>query len=101
MNVSNNISSLQAHQTMMNSSANNVANVNSDRYVPTDVRIQSSENSVTPNVRKADDNGSLSSQSELSKEITDQIIVQNATAMNVTAIKTQDDILGSLLDIKA
>ncbi|WP_294929820.1 hypothetical protein [Sulfurimonas sp.] len=101
MNVSNNISSLQAHQTMMNSSANNVANVNSDRYVPTDVRIQSSENSVTPNVRKADDNGSLGSQSELSKEITDQIIVQNATAVNVTAIKTQDDILGSLLDIKA
>ncbi|MBE0514322.1 MAG: hypothetical protein IBX42_05130 [Sulfurimonas sp.] len=63
--------------------------------------MQSSENSVTPNVRKADDNGSLGSQSELSKEITDQIIVQNATAVNVTAIKTQDDILGSLLDIKA
>lgn len=101
MNISNNISSLQAHQTMMNSSANNIANVNSDRYVPTDVRIQSSESSVTPNVRKADDNGSLKSQSDLSKEITDQIVVQNATAANVTAIKTQDDILGSLLDIKA
>lgn len=101
MNVSSNISSLQAHQTMMNSSANNVANVNSDRYVPTDVRIQSNENSVTPNVRKADDSGSLNSQTDLSKEITDQMVVENVTTANVAAIKTQDEMLGSLLDTKA
>ncbi|MDY0124333.1 hypothetical protein [Sulfurimonas sp.] len=101
MNVSNNISSLQAHQTMMNSSANNVANVNSEKYVPTDVRMQSSENSVTPNVRRADDNGSANSQSDLSKELTDQIVVEDVTAANVAAIRTQDEMLGSLLDTKA
>lgn len=101
MNVSSNISSLQAHQTMMNSSANNVANVNSEKYVPTDVRMQSSENSVTPNVRRADDNGSASSQSDLSKELTDQIVVEDVTAANVAAIRTQDEMLGSLLDTKA
>ncbi|HEY9202839.1 MAG TPA: hypothetical protein VIM82_00790 [Sulfurimonas sp.] len=101
MNVSNNISSVQAHQTMMNSSANNVANVNSEKYVPTDVRMQSSENSVTPNVRRADDNGSANSQSDLSKELTDQIVVEDVTAANVAAIRTQDEMLGSLLDTKA
>lgn len=101
MNVSSNISSLQAHQTMMNSSANNVANVNSEKYVPTDVRMQSSENSVTPNVRRADDNGSANSQSDLSKELTDQIVVEDVTAANVAAIRTQDEMLGSLLDTKA
>ncbi|WP_188109191.1 hypothetical protein [Sulfurimonas crateris] len=101
MNISSNISSLQAHQTMMNSSANNVANVNSERYVPTDVRMQSSENTVTPNVRKADDNGSANSQTDLSKELTDQIIVEDVTAANVAAIRTQDEMLGSLLDTKA
>lgn len=101
MNVSSNISSLQAHQTMMNSSANNVANVNSEKYVPTDVRMQSSENSVTPNVRIADDNGSANSQTDLSKELTDQIIVEDVTAANVAAIRTQDEMLGSLLDTKA
>lgn len=101
MNVSNNISSLQAHQTMMNSSANNVANVNSEKYVPTDVRMQSSENSVTPNVRRADDNGSANSQSDLSKELTDQIVVEDVTAANVATIRTQDEMLGSLLDTKA
>ncbi len=101
MNVSNNISSLQAHQTMMNSSANNVANVNSEKYVPTDVRMQSSENSVTPNVRRADDNGSTNSQTDLSKELTDQIVVEDVTAASVAAIRTQDEMLGSLLDTKA
>lgn len=101
MNVSSNITSLQAHQTMMNSSANNVANVNSERYVPTDVRMQSSENSVTPNVRRADDNGSANSQTDLSKELTDQIVVEDVTAANVAAIRTQDEMLGSLLDTKA
>ncbi len=101
MNVSSNISSLQAHQTMMNSSANNVANVNSEKYVPTDVRMQSSENSVTANVRRADDNGSVNSQTDLSKELTDQIIVEDVTAANVAAIRTQDEMLGSLLDTKA
>lgn len=101
MNVSSNISSLQAHQTMMNSSANNVANINSEKYVPTDVRMHSSENSVTPSVRKADDNGSVNTQTELSKELTDQMVVQNITAANVAAIKTQDEMLGSLLDTKA
>jgi len=101
MNVSSNISSLQAHQTMMNSSANNVANVNSDRYVPTDVKVQGSEDSVTANVRKADDSGSLNSQTDLSKEITDQMVVEDVTAANVAAIRTQDEMLGSLLDTKA
>ncbi|PNV83587.1 MAG: hypothetical protein C0627_05505 [Sulfurimonas sp.] len=61
----------------------------------------SSENSVKANTFKANDNGSKMSQTELSKEITNQIIAQDATEANVTALKAQDDILGSLLDIKA
>lgn len=101
MNISSNISSIQAHQTMMNTSANNVANVNSDGYIPSETRVISSENSLKANTFKANDNGSKMSQTELSKEITNQIIAQDATEANVTALKAQDDILGSLLDIKA
>ncbi|MGE4418849.1 MAG: hypothetical protein AB7D38_03320 [Sulfurimonas sp.] len=101
MNISSNISSIQAHQTMMNTSATNVANVNSDGYIPSETRVVSSENSVKANTFKANDNGSKMSQTELSKEITNQIIAQDATEANVTALKAQDDILGSLLDIKA
>lgn len=41
------------------------------------------------------------SQTDLSKEMSDQIITQGATAVNVTAIRAQDEMLGSLLDTKA
>ncbi|MDO9266114.1 MAG: hypothetical protein Q7U00_03430 [Sulfurimonas sp.] len=101
MNISNNISSIQAHQTMMNTSANNIANVNSDGFVPRDTRVVASEGSVTSNSRKADNSGSTKSQTDLAKEIPDQIVAQKATALNVTAIKAQDEMFGSLLDIKA
>lgn len=101
MSISSNISSIQSHQSMMNTTANNVANVNSDGFVPSSTRMSSGDGSVLANSRKADNNGSAKSQTDLTKEIPDQIIAQNATAVNVTAIKTQDDMFGSLLDIKA
>lgn len=101
MNISSNISSINAHQTLQNTSAHNVANVNTDGFVPQDTRIQNSGESVTPNTRVASDNGSPRSQTNLAKELTDQIVAEDTTAVNVTAIKTQDEMLGSLLDIKA
>ncbi|UCN01471.1 hypothetical protein LCX93_06020 [Sulfurimonas sp. SWIR-19] len=51
-------------------------------------------------IRQVDDNGSPRSQTDLAKEIPDQIIAQDATALNVTAIKTKDEMMGTLLDIK-
>lgn len=101
MSISSNISSIQSHQTMMNTTANNVANVNSGGFVPSDTRMSSNEGSVSAIVRKASDNGSVNSQTDLAKEIPDQIVAQDATAANVSAIKTQDEMFGSLLDIKA
>lgn len=101
MNISNNISSIQSHQSMMNTNANNVANVNSDGFVPKDTRMAANEGGVRANTRMADNNGSTKSQTDLAKEIPEQIIAQNATAVNVTAIRAQDEMLGSLLDTKA
>jgi flagellar hook protein FlgE len=101
MNISNNVSSIQAHQTFLNTNANNIANVNSDGFIPSDTRLKDNGGSVTSNTRQADDSGSLRSQTDLAKEIPDQISIQAGTAVNVQAIKTQDEMLGSLLDIKA
>lgn len=101
MNISNNISSIQSHQTMMNTNANNIANVNTDGFIPSDTKMTSDGTSISANTRLANDNGSIKSQTDLAKEIPDQIIAQDATAVNVTAIKAQDEMLGSLLDIKA
>ncbi len=101
MNINSNISSITAHQTLMNTSANNIANANTERFIPTDTKITNTNNAPTASTRSAGDNGSLKSQTDISKEIPDQIIAQNATELNVTAIKTQDEMFGSLLDIKA
>ena len=101
MNISPNLSSMQAHQTLMNNSAHNVANVNTDGFVPTDTTIVDNGNAITANSQKATDNGSEKSQTNLSKEIPDMMISQGGLAVNVTAIKTQDAMLGTLLDLKA
>jgi len=38
---------------------------------------------------------------DLAKDMTNLIVAEKVNAVNVEAIKTQDDMLGSLLDIKA
>ena len=101
MSISSNISSIGSHQTLLNTSANNVANVNSDGFIPKDTKLSSVGDSVTANTRVSDDDGSKRSQTDLAKELTDQMIAEDATSVNVSAIKTQDEMLGSLLDIKA
>ncbi|MDP2077027.1 MAG: hypothetical protein Q8J85_03195 [Sulfuricurvum sp.] len=100
--ISSNVSSILSHQTYMDNNASNVANVNTDRYVPQNTVVKEGEKGSTQSVTtKATDNGSEKSQTNLVKEITDQITIENVTATNVQAIKTQDTMLGSLLDLKA
>ena len=100
MNISNNVSSIQAHQTMLNVNANNVANVNTDEFRPSETRISNDTNSVSANVHLADDTGSAKSQTDLTKEFPEQIIAADAVAVNVQAIRTREDMLGTLLDMK-
>lgn len=99
--ISSNVSSIQSHQTWMNNNANNVANVNTDRFVPNSTVIQDTSNGSTQAIsQKATDNGSQMSQTDLAKEMTDQIMIQKGVEANVQSIRTQDEMLGSLLDIK-
>ena len=100
MNISNNIASINAHQTMLNTTANNIANVNTDGFIPKDTRITNENSSISTNTRDSDNNHSKRSQTDLAKEIPNQIIAQDATALNVTAVKTQDEMMGTLLNIK-
>ena len=100
--ISSNVSSIQAHQSWMNNSADNVANVNSDRYRPKDTTLQNANGqNVTANTTVADNTGSQRSQTNLAKEMPDQISIQRGVEANANAIKTQNDFFGTLLDIKA
>lgn len=100
--ISSNISSLMSNQTYMNNSASNIANANTDGYIPRNTTISETENKGTKaNTTLASSDGSQKSQTNLTKEITDQISIEKVTQANVNAIRVQDDMLGSLLDIKA
>lgn len=100
--ISSNVSSITSNQTYMNNSANNIANANTDRFIPQNTVIKESGKDSTEAVTsRAVDNKSEKSQTNLTKEITDQISIEKVTQANVTAIRAQDDMLGSLLDIKA
>ena len=100
--ISSNVSSIMSNQTYMNNNAHNVANVNTDRYVPQNTTISEGQNGSTKaNTSSAADNGSQRSQTNLAKELTDQITIENVNAANVQSIRAQDQMMGSLLDIKA
>ena len=94
-----NVSSLLAHQDFANANANNVANVNTGGFVPTQTTLSDNKGGVQASFQKVDNNGSTLSQTDLNTEITDQVVLQNGHEVQATAIKTQDEMLGSLLDI--
>lgn len=100
--ISSNVSSLMSNQTYMNNSASNVANANTDGYIPRNTTISETSNGSTKaDTTLAASNGNTMSQTDLTKEITDQISIEKVSEANVQAIRTQDEMLGSLLDIKA
>lgn len=99
--ISSNVSSIAANQIFMNNSANNVANVNTDGFRPKDTTLKNStDDTVSAQTRLADDNGSKQSQTDLSKEVPDRIAISRTVEADAKVIKTQDDMFGSLLDIK-
>lgn len=72
MNISGNVSSMLNNQAMLDQSAKRVASA-----------------------------GSQNANVDLAKETTTQIVAQDSNAVNASAVKTQDKMLGTLLDMKA
>jgi flagellar hook protein FlgE len=87
-----NAASMMAHQTLMDINANNVANVNTQDFKASEAHIENnlevSENTTN-------------SGTDLTKELTDQIVIEDGFKAQVPAIKTQDEMTKTLLDIKA
>lgn len=88
-----NAASMNAISQWMGNSAHNVANVNTDGF---------NANRTTMN----NENGSVVAQSspvekrtELSKELSDQMVIDKSFEANAQAIKTKDSMIGSLLDL--
>ena len=92
MNISSNITSMITNQTNLNTTANNIANVNTDGYIP--------KNNSFETTRATENIAHSRSQTNLTKEIPDLMIEEITNAVNVSAIKTQNEMLGTLIDIK-
>jgi len=101
MNISTNVASMQAHSAYVNQNANNIANVNSNGFVPSNTNITEQNSSPRASFSKADNSGSVRSQTDLTKEITNQVLITNGFDANANAIKTQNQMLGTVLDMQA
>ena len=93
MNI--NATSMTAVSNWMNNSAQNVANVNTEEYKATQTTISNQDTAVVAQSSKST-NGT-----DLATEFTDQIAIEKSFEANVDTIKTQDTMLGTLLDMKA
>lgn len=101
MNISSSTSSIYAHSQVANASAHNIANANTQGFERTKTDLNEG---INGNVKASFDkqpNDTLYSNTDLTKEITNQIVSGYAVGANGVAIKTQDQISGTLLDLKA
>ena len=101
MNINSSTSSIYAHQQLLNSSAHNIANSNTANYARQDTRIVEGSNESVKAVSKTIENNNPYSNTDLVKEMTDNILSYNAVGANAVTIQTQNDVAGTLLDIKA
>ena len=88
-----NANSISSMSNWMNSSANNVANLNTQDYNATRTTMSNSGNAVVANSIKT------GNPTDLAKEVTDQIVIEKSVDANAQAIKTHDKMIGSLLDL--
>jgi flagellar hook protein FlgE len=87
-----NLNSMLAHQRLMDINANNIANVNTKNFKAVDAKIVDKLEISTNTSNKG---------TNLTKELTDQIIIEKGYKAQAPAIKTQDEMTKTLLNIKA
>ena len=113
--INNNISALTAFGTGLGVKANNIANLESENFkksraiysegengdVKTEIRKVDPDNEV-PSVNSAENSSEPQpSNVDLTEEIPGMITDQRGFEANLKAIKTRDEMLGSVLDIIA
>jgi flagellar hook protein FlgE len=111
--IQNNLSALNAFDRKMQVTANNIANVNTNEFKKSQALLTEGENGgVKVDIHKIDTPGipieqlegdnwveTETSNVDLTEEFGESIISQNAYNANLKTVKTQDEMLGSLMDI--
>jgi len=109
------VSGLQAYSQKTQATANNVANMNTDGFkrdvvtfsseVPQGVSTNTSKD-LSPGavVEETTSNGTEmveQSNTDLATEMTDQVTETNGFSANIKTLQAADEMMGSLIDIKA
>ncbi len=112
--LASSVSGLKASATRINVSGHNIANVNTDEFKSQVVNQTDNkgivETAITrdetkgPEVQRPGTNGELEkielSNVDLSQEVGNQIIASNNYKANAKAIQVQDEVLGTIIDLK-
>jgi len=88
-----NVSSIHAHTDFLANNANNIANINTNDFEATETTLNDKNGEVIAQSTKTNHG------TDLAKELTDQISITDGIKANAQAIKTQDKMIGSLLDL--
>lgn len=89
-----NANSMMAHTNWMASNSSNVANVNSSNYQATDTALnETASGSIEATFSKGDN------ATDLSKEMTEQIPIERGFEANARVIQTEEQMIGSLIDL--
>lgn len=91
------LSGMQAAQTALNASANNIANQNTEKFHRQEaVNKERAQGGVTAQVRQASQEGA-----EPETDMVAQLQAKNAFLMNLSVFKTNNKLAGALLDATA
>lgn len=101
MTIGSNISSIYAHQGLLVTSAHNIANANTDNFERTQTNIVESSSKTVDAVHQKIENNYELSNTDLTKEIPNQIIAYNAVGANAVALQTKSETEDTLIDMYA
>ena len=90
------VSSINAHQAWLDNSAANVAGTNNQNPINRESTITSGSTNAPQTVTSVSEKPV-----EIAKEMTDQIMIPQAAEANADAIRTQDEMTGTLLNLLA
>jgi flagellar hook protein FlgE len=97
------LSGLQSYQTALDSSAHNIANANTNGFIPEQANFQESGNGgVTVNIsRQGSAAASAASATDLTTETVNAIQYKAGFDLNAQVVKTANEVLGTLINIQA
>ncbi|MDD2697734.1 MAG: hypothetical protein PHF17_02905 [Arcobacteraceae bacterium] len=101
MTIRANISSIYANQDLLNNSAHNIANSTTKGFGRIETNIVESNLNNPEAINTKTRNDSEYSNTDLTKEITNQILSYTAISANAVVLRTQNEVNGTLLDIYA